>query len=311
MNPEHQLFRAGGSARLLAAVLLALTCGAAGAAAEEALPREVTIRQVEFVLVPEGEFYRHQGLEPEVAPESQMIRSRLGAFYIAKYEARARDLAPFMNEVKPDSHLYAGDFESCSMRREKNGQYFLVSPAEDLPATHMSWALADRWARWMGFRLPTESEWEKAARGNDQRMYPWGDAAPDDTYANFLTTSSCMVWPVDRAAKGRSPYGVFNMAGNIREYVADWHDGEKDAGRQSFLSRFKVVDENGKPRQWGEPKLLKGGRWASSPLQLQISHRLAWASDDEAFQCNGTRFAVDASVVREHLAKGSAVITRQ
>lgn len=278
--------------------------------AAEKLPSEVTIRNVEFVLIPAGPFYRHAAVPSDEDPRGPLVQAHLDDYYIAKYEARARDLVAFMNAEKPDPNLYAGDFESCSMRRNGKGEYVLVSPEEDLPATHISWLLADAWARWMGFRLPKEAEWEKAARGTDQRIYPWGDEYPDDSHANFMTASSCYVWPVDRGMKGRSPYGIYNMSGNIREYVADWHGGDDDPGLRDYLRTLANdgyrVDAS---KPGGLPKLLKGGRWASRGNQIQISSRLGWRHDDEGFQCNGTRFAIDAAAVREHLARGTASIT--
>lgn len=304
--------RSAGRLSLLLLTGLALATMGRGADAADPLPREVSIRNVEFVLIPEGPFYRHSGIHSEAEPGGEMLKVWLDAYYIAKYEARARDLVPFMNQTNPGRRLYAGKNESCSMRKDKDGAFTQVTPWLDLPATHMSWVLADTWAKWMGFRLPTESEWEKAARGTDQRVFPWGDEPPDDTYANFYTASSCQVWPVDRAAKGRSAYGVFNMAGNIREYVADWHEGESDAGRLAYISQLQdEAKRDGLPPVKPSVRLLKGGRWASSPLQLKISHRQGWRDEEESFRCNGTRFAIDAAVVREHLAKGTATVTRQ
>lgn len=286
--------------------------GITSAFAKEALPQEILVRGVEFVLIPAGPFFRQAGLKSEEVRQSgTWSEVSLPDYYIAKYEARARDLVPFMNANRIDPRWYAGDFESCSMRRGKDGKYVQMSPHEDLPATHLSWALADAWAKGMGFRLPTELEWEKAARGTDRRMYPWGDDSPDETYANFLVGSSCFVWPVDRSAKGRSPYGVFNLSGNIREYVANWAEGEGDPGYVAFKEDQANQARRGQvPERTGPARLLKGGRWASNADQITISVRLGWADEEEGFQCNGTRFALDADRVRELLAKGEAKVIR-
>ncbi len=275
--------------------------GTAGAASET-LPKEIKVHNVEFVLVPEGWFFKTGGVPQGNEETGGNKKIWLDAYYIGKYEARARDLEPFLNKVKGNWRvLYGGDTESCSLRMGTSGQYELVSSEDDLPATHLSWSLADQWARWLGFRLPTEAEWEKAARGSDQRVYPWGNEPPDETYANFNTTSRCLVWPVVRLSKGQSPYGAFNMAGNVREFVADWKNPDFDS-QLAEGARNPVS-----PRADKGMKMLKGGRWASSPETIRVSSRIV-ATPDEPFQCNGTRFALDAAVVREHLANGNASV---
>jgi iron(II)-dependent oxidoreductase len=266
------------------------------------LPKEVIVREVEFILIPEGWFYKTGGVRRGTEDGGGNVRIWLDAFYIAKYEARARDLERYLNAVDSKERApYGGDTESCSVRIQPSGKYGLVKPEDDLPANHLSWRLADEWARWMGFRLPSEAEWEKAARGDDQRTYPWGNDSPDETYANFAAASSCLLWPVTRMAKGRSPYGVYNMSGNVREYVADWVNPEVDSNLADGM-----VNPAPAPRFDDHPlKIMKGGRWASNPQELRIQSRNEEFIDNP-FNCNGTRFAMDAAVMRRHIADGTA-----
>jgi iron(II)-dependent oxidoreductase len=285
-------------------VCLLFFSGLAGqvpAAEKPKLPSEVMVGHTEFILIPEGWFYKTGGVRDGDKPEN--VKAWLDSYYIAKYEARARDLERYLNQLstKP-TPIYGGNEESCSLRYQ-SGRYVLVNPAEDLPATHLSWRLADDWSNWMGFRLPTEAEWEKAARGTDRRTYPWGDEVPDETYANFAATSNCQVLPVDRYSKGRSPYGVFNMAGNIREFVADWDNPEIDRAQKDGMRNPRAAT----PTRDSPRRMLKGGRWASMPMQMEINAR-AHEHNGEPFQCNGTRFAIDVSTVLEHLSRGTARI---
>jgi formylglycine-generating enzyme required for sulfatase activity len=305
--------------RLAAAAALALAAGALHA--QTALPREVTIGGVEFVLIPAGWFYKTGGqprpgeaFEPLANNGGGNVRVWLDDYYMAKYEARARDFVAFLNSPAARGLTYAGSHISCSTRQGDDGKYFQLRPDEDLPATHLSWDLADRWARWMGFRLATEMEWEKAARGTDQRTWPWGDEYPDDTYAGYKTTSDCHTWPVNSFLKGRSPYGIHNMAGNVREFVADWYSLENDRALEDG-ARNPAPAPAGTTRPElagleypGPWKMLKGGRWASHEHQLQIDARIYY-DPASPFRCNGTRFALDAAAVREHLARGTATVT--
>lgn len=295
------------------------------ASAQTALPQEVIINGVEFVHIPEGWFYKTGGQPP--AGQDFLIHEQdgggnvkvwLDSFYLAKYEARARDLVSYLNSPAGRGLSYAGDTLSCSTRlNEKENKYVQLRPHEDLPATHLNWSLANSWARWMGFRLPDEMEWEKGARGTDKRTFPWGDDWPDDTFAGYQTDSDCHTWPVNSFLKGRSPYGLHNMAGNVREFVADWYDmnrdrmlkdGDRNLASVSNGTVREFGSDRAEPNESGPWKILKGGRWASHAEQLRIGARIYY-TPEAPFRCNGTRFAIDVAAVREHLAKGTARVS--
>ena len=99
--------------------------------------------------------------------------------------------------------------------------YFTNPKYKDYPVVFVSWIDADNYCNWAGGRLPTEAEWEKAARGTDNRLFPWGNDFPVSDLAN-TTFSKLDTEPVDSYPLGASPYGVYNLAGNVYEWVADW-----------------------------------------------------------------------------------------
>lgn len=242
------------------------------------------------------------------------VRIWLDSFYIAKYEARARDFERFMNSgvARFADQYLDGETEGCGVRRDRKGAYYLVAPDLDLPVTHISWQLAEEFSSWMGFRLPTEAEWIKAARGTDRRTWPWGEDYPDDTYAGFAFDAGCNPTPVTAFPKGRSPYGAYNMAGNVFEYVADWYSMEADAALRDGMRNPPLAQRTtAKRNDITEPmKMLKGGRWGSAAQSITV-HERRLNQPNDTFICYGARFSLDVATLRAHLASGKAQVVEQ
>lgn len=224
-------------------------------AAQEEELRKLAARGISppegIVLVPAGEFLMgEEGGLPDARP---MHRSSLSAFWIDAHE---------VTNMRYRSCVLSGVCTPPKDRRVfddlQRGQY---------PVANVTWSQARVFCQWSGRRLPTEAEWEKAARGTDGRRYPWGNSEEPikrGVKERELRGDANGIEPVGSLAGTESPYGVFDLVGNVWEWVKDWY-------AEDFYAAAPPHDPQGPLR--GSFRVLRGGDWSQSPLELRASYR--------------------------------------
>lgn len=229
--------------------------------------------------VPKGEFtmgsndtdkeakaLQYGATKPWYENERPMRTVKVAGFYIDKTEVIHAQYKQFLDATgrKPPTQWPGGVYPM---------QY------SDHPVTFVTWFDADEYCKWKGKRLPTEAEWEKAARGTDGREFPWGsefDKKKVNALGEYTSTTPAGMFP-----EGKSPYGALDMSGNVQEWTADWYKPYPD-------NTFKDDD-------YGEKhKVVRGGSWGGmGHYTLQVYLRTSFRNtappngvfNDVGFRC--------------------------
>jgi formylglycine-generating enzyme required for sulfatase activity len=193
--------------------------------------------------------------------ESPAREVYVDSFQIGRYPVTVEEYKRFVeNEGYKNQRWWnAGGFGKSNEPRAWDEQ--LLHP--NRPVVNVSWYEAMAYCAWKGVRLPTEAEWERAARGTPGRKYPWGDEQPDAGRANYEAGKVGHATPVGLYPRGATPEGIEDLAGNVDEWVADWYEKYAESpGRNP-----------GGP-EGGEVRVVRGGSWYFYPSYLRAAIRL-------------------------------------
>ena len=240
----------------------------------------------EMLVIPDGEFLMGSAPGKGNLKEYPQHTVFLDAFYVDKYEVTNKQYYQFWLAD-------GGDSSSHRPINYRTSYYVvkwpdIVKTKPDNPVVGITWFDAQAYAEWAGKRLPTEAEWEKAARGKDARIWPWGNQFDLDIDS---VTIHANTWdgndgydnkpsPVTKYPTGVSPFGVYNMAGNVWEWCADWFDS-------NFYAHSPKENPTGP--ETGTRRVIRGGSWYNSDQLARCAFRMANSPDDRwyslGFRC--------------------------
>lgn len=239
-------------------------------------------------------------ITPQSCPNG-MKQVQAGYFYLGTANPNQYATAEDIKDETPQHRIYLDDY--CIDRTEVGNQAYEefikdqnpsqpLPPVSDygLPVVSVTWDEADNYCRWRGQKLgvslwlPTEYQWEKAARGIDKRIFPWGNIWEEEIVN--ADKSQPLLLPVDSLPLGASPYGVLNMAGNVAEWTQDWYYDDW------YLKALKDDDLNpARPSTPSGKKVVRGGSVASPPKNVRVSDRVGVYSPEMKRNSIGFRCA--------------------
>jgi formylglycine-generating enzyme required for sulfatase activity len=201
-------------------------------------------------------------------------------FQMEIYEVSIEQYVAFLNWLGPNQHKIGCQGQPCALTDVEDpdrstisfdGTTYAVRNSEfqnNHPATLITWWGASEYCRTLNRRLPTEAEWERAARGKENYIYPWGFEF-DQTRATSSFPTATGTVAVNANQTGTSPYGIYNMAGNVSEWVSDWYQADY------YTQQMNNAVANPQGPVSGTEKVHRGGSWDTKPLFLRSVHRMS------------------------------------
>jgi len=253
-------------------------------------------------LIPPGEFIMgstHEQTEaakrmdkagPQFAllHETPQFRAKLNAFYLAIFEVTNEQFARFLTEMHPSrqQRQLCVSWLDRIVPSHQGRSYFAVPEFKAHPVINVTWFGAEAYCHWAGLRLPTEIEWEKAARGDDGRIFPWGNEWDPDRLCWWGSHDKRETTvPVDAFENGCSPYAVCQMAGNVEEWCADWY-------QPAVYKRYAAG--NLAPSRAGIGRVIRGGNCLrKNKLEFRCAMRRANTPCFTNILLTGIRCAAD------------------
>ncbi len=239
-----------------------------------------------MVFVPPGEFMMgcNHRLDPNCRDQEKPgHRVYLDGFYIDKREVTVAEYRECVGDGGcSDERVGWYDFTDFGIKPPVKSplcNYYGENLAGH-PMNCVTWSEARDYCDWAGKRLPTEAEWEKAARGVDGRIYPWGNEPPDCSKVVHMSADSGLgcgrysTFKVGVKSSGRSPYGAENMAGNVWEWTADRYD-------KIYFTYTPYMNPGGASS--GSWRTFKGGAWSAVERFMRVSHRLGFPPTYRSF----------------------------
>ncbi len=217
------------------------------------------------VCIPAGEFLMGSDESDKVAKDDEKPQRRvyLDDYWIDQTLVTNAMFVCFLNErgnQKEDHSNWYYDF--FNPIKQNNGVWLVETGLEHHPVVGVTWFGARAYANWVGRKLPTEAQWEKAARGTDGRLYPWGNLEPNHSLVKYNSISGTT--PVGSYPSGASPYGLLDMAGNVWEWCQDWFDADYYK---------KGLRKNPLGSKTGETRVTRGGCWTNMAWSLRSACR--------------------------------------